>query len=164
VLTLGSRGRGEVVQVAVADRDVLALHLGDPAVVRFHALGERRLTGEVSRIGAAADRMTGTYLVEITVHGGSALVSGMVGEGELRPRRGVPTKLVPLEAVLEADGPTGTVYALSSDGRRAERRRIRVGFIDGGRVAVTQGLENVARVVTSGASYLGGDSNVRVTP
>jgi hypothetical protein len=53
---------------------------------------------------------------------------------------------------------------LSPDGRRAERHRIRVGFVDGGRVAVTQGLENVARVVTSGASYLGADSNVRVTP
>jgi multidrug efflux pump subunit AcrA (membrane-fusion protein) len=89
---------------------------------------------------------------------------GMVGEAAVRPRRAVRTRLVPLAAVVEADGATGAVFALSADGRHAERRSVRLGAIDGGAVAVLGGLDGVARVVTGGAAYLADRAAVRVTP
>jgi hypothetical protein len=72
--------------------------------------------------------------------------------------------LVPIEAILEADGAQATVYALSSDGSRAERRRVTVAFIDGNRVAVARGLEGVTTVLTDGAAYVDEGVVVRVTP
>ncbi|CAA9345135.1 MAG: hypothetical protein AVDCRST_MAG40-2597, partial [uncultured Gemmatimonadaceae bacterium] len=141
-----------------------AVSLGDPAAVRFAALGDDPVAGEVSRIAAAADPSTGTFLVEVALRGARPLLTGMVGEATIRPRRGVPTRLVPLAAVLEADGAAGTVYALSADGRRAERRLVRLGDIDGGHVAVVAGLDGVTRVVTGGAPYLADAAAVRVTP
>ena len=143
VLVVGTRGGGKanLVEIGLADRDVVSVERGDPAVARFDALPGRAFPGRVTRIGAAADPTTGTYLVEITLDEGGALAAGLVGTVEIRPKRGTPTALVPIESVLEADGSEATVYALSADGARAERRRVTVAFIDGSRVAIADGLE-----------------------
>jgi multidrug efflux pump subunit AcrA (membrane-fusion protein) len=83
---------------------------------------------------------------------------------EIRPSEGSAAKLVPVEAVLEADAAEATVYALSPDGTHGERRRVTVGFIDGNRVAIAGGLEGVNRVLTDGAAYLDDHAAVRVKP
>jgi len=164
VLVLGSRARGSVVEVGLADRDAVLVRDGDPAVARFDAFPEVQFEGRVSQIAAAADPGTGTYAVEVSLRGAADLTAGLVGEVEIRPSTGAPTTLVPIEAILEADGAQATVYALSPDGTRAERRRVTVGFIDGNRVAVTRGLEGVATVLTDGAAYVDEGTVVRVTP
>jgi RND family efflux transporter MFP subunit len=166
VLVVGSRGsgRGSVMEVGLADRDAVSLRKGDPAVARFDALPDREITGRVSRIGAAADQGTGTYEVEIGLDGPDGLVAGLIGRVEIRPAGGAPARLVPIEAVLEADGTEATVYALSADGATAERRGVTVAFIDGGRVAITRGLEGATRVLTDGAAYLDDGASVRVAP
>jgi multidrug efflux system membrane fusion protein len=164
VLILGSRSRGNVVRVGLADRDVVSLRKGDPAAARFDAIPGESFSGRVSQVAAAADPGTGTYQVEIALDDEGRLAAGLVGRVEVRPSRGARTTLVPVEAILEADGNEATVYTLSPDGARAERRRVTVAFIDGGQVAVTRGLEGRAAVVTDGAAYLDDGSSVRVTP
>ena len=164
VLVLGSRGAGNVLKAGLADRDVVSIRKGDAAIVRFDALSGRAFAGRVSRIGAAADPGTGTYEVEIALDSADGLAAGLVGRVEIRPAKGVATRLVPVEAVLEADGGDATVYALSSDGTRAERRHVTVAFIRGSRVAVAKGLEGVSRVLTDGAAYLDDGAAVRVKP
>lgn len=164
VLVLGSRARGSVVEVGLADRDAVLVREGDPAVARFDALPEMEFHGRVSQIAAAADQGTGTYAVEVSLRGAADLTAGLVGHVEIKPSSGAPTTLVPIEAILEADGAQATVYALSPDGTRAERRRVTVAFIDGNRVAVARGLEGVAAVLTDGAAYVDEGTVVRVTP
>jgi RND family efflux transporter MFP subunit len=164
VLTLGSRSRGTVVRVALADRDVVRVRLGDRAEVKFDALPDRVLEGKVSEIAAAADPMTGTYRVEIAVSGATTLASGLVGQVEIHPGAPSPLPLVPIEAVLEADGSRAAVFALSGDGKRAERRLVTIAFRSGDRVAIAAGLEGVRAVITDGAAYLDDGSAVRVQP
>lgn len=166
VLVVGSRGagRGNVLEIGLADRDAVSVRKGDPAVARFDALPGRAFAGRVTRIGAAADPVTGTYEVEIGLDDSGALAAGLVGRVEIRPARGAAATLVPIESVLEADGADATVYALSADGKRAERRRVTVGFIEGSRVAVTGGLEGASRVLTDGAAYLDDGAAVRLAP
>jgi multidrug efflux system membrane fusion protein len=164
VLVLGSRARGNVLKASLADRDVISIHQGDVAIARFEALQGRAFAGRVSRIGAAAEPGTGTYQVEIALDPGDDLASGLVGQVEIRPSEGSPARLVPIESVLEADAGDATIYALSRDGTHAERRRVTVAFIDGGRVAVAKGLEGVSRVLTDGAAYLDDGAAVRVKP
>jgi RND family efflux transporter MFP subunit len=162
VLVLGSRARGAVVRVGLADRDVIRVRLGDPAVVRFDALPDRRFDGTVTEIGAAAEPGTGTYEVEIAVPGAGALAAGLVGQVEIRPAARSRVFVVPIEAMIEADGDEATVFALSTDGARAERRRVTVAFLAGDRVAVSAGLEDVGAVLTDGAAYLDDGAAVRV--
>jgi RND family efflux transporter MFP subunit len=166
VLVVGSRaaGRGNLLEIGLADRDAVSVRKGDPAVARFDAMPGREFPGRVTRIGAAADPVTGTYEVEIGLEDAGALAAGLVGRAEIRPARGSPATLVPIEAVLEADGAVATVYALSADGKRAQRRRVTVAFIEGSRVAVAAGLENVSQVLTDGAAYLDDGAAVRVAP
>jgi membrane fusion protein, multidrug efflux system len=164
VLVLGSRARGNVVQVGLADRDVVSLRKGDPAAVRFDAFPGESFPGKVNEIAAAADAGTGTYQVEIALDDGGRLTAGLVGRVEIRPSRGAPATLVPVEAILEADGDEATVYVLSPDRSRAERRRVTVAFLNGSQVAVAKGLEDAGAVVTDGAAYLDDGSAVRVAP
>lgn len=166
VLTLGSNARGAVVRVGLADRDVVRVRRGDSAVVRFDALPNHELAGRVTEISAAAEPGTGTYAVEIALPARAAagLASGLVGSVEIRPAGGPPATLVPIESLLEADGSAATVYALSADGSRAERRRVTISFIMGDRVAVTHGLEGVTAVITDGAAYLSDGAGVRIVP
>jgi multidrug efflux system membrane fusion protein len=164
VVGSGGAGRGRVLEVGLADRDVVALRKGDPAVARFDAWRGREFAGRVTRIGAAADPVTGTYEVEIALDEGGTLAAGLVGRVEIRPARGAPATLVPIEAVLEADGDEATVYTLSPDGKRARRQRVTVAFIQGDRVALAGGLSGAARVLTDGAAYLDDGAAVRVAP
>ena len=162
VLVLGSEARGNVVNVGLADRDVVSIRKGDPAVARFDAFPGKVFSGTVTQIDAAADPGTGAYTLEVTLHGGERLVAGLVARVEIRPAHGAPTRLVPIEAVLEADGSNATVFTLSPDRKRAERRRVSVSFIAGSRVAVSGGLDGSAPVVTDGAAYLDDGSAVEV--
>jgi len=163
VLVLGSRARGSVVRVGLADRDVVRIRRGDRAVVRFDALTEREFDGRVTEIAAAAEPGTGTYAVEIALPGAGELASGLVGQVEILPA-GERSTLIPVEALLEADGASATVYALSPDRVSVERRRVTIAFITGDRVAITRGLEGVTSVITDGAGYLRDGEAVQEAP
>ncbi len=161
-VVLASHARGQVVRIGLADRDVVRLREGDAASVRFDAYPERRFAGRVTEIGAAADPVTGTYRVEVTLVGVESLPSGFVATVELSPRSDTPVALVPIEALLEAQGEDGTVYSVSSDGQRAERHAVKVAFMAGERVALRSGLEGIASVVTAGAAKLDAGDRVEV--
>ena len=164
VLTLGSHARGVVVRTGLADRDVVRVRVGDQAVVRFDALPDRAFQGTVTQVAGAADPMTGTYEVEVTVPPVSRLASGLVGEVEIRPAATQKVAVIPIASLLEADGSRATVFAVSADGHRAERRAVTIAFVAGDRVAVTSGLEGVTTVVTDGAAYLDDGATVRIRP
>jgi len=162
VLVLGSRARGTVLRTGLADRDVVRIRRGDAALVRFAAFPDREWRGTVTEIAAAADPGTGTFRVEVGLPDTGDLTAGMVGQVEITPSSGRLTAVVPIEAILEADGDEATVFALSPDGTRAERRRITVAWLAGDRVAVTSGLEGVTSVLTDGAAYVENGGAVKV--
>ncbi len=164
ILTLGSRARGQVLRAGLADRDVVRIQRGDSAVVRFSALPGREFAGTVSEIAAAADPVTGTYRVEVALPGAAGLASGLVGSVEIRPAAARALVVVPIESVLEADGASATVYALSADGRHAEKRPVTLAFVAGDQVAVAGGLDGVRSVIVDGAAYLRDGRAVEVRP
>lgn len=163
VLVLGSSERGQVLRIGVADRDAVRVKAGDAATVRFDAFPGEEFGGSVRQVGASADPRTGTYEIEVAVDGkGRTLVSGLVGRAEIRPREGRRMHLVPIEAILEADGERATVYTLAPNGRSAKRVPVTVAFIQGNRVAIAGGLDGVGRVVTEGAAFLSDGAAVEV--
>lgn len=162
ILQLGSRTRGSVVRVGLADRDVARLSPGDSALVRFDAASSRTVSGTVSEIAAAADPGTGTFRVEIAVPESGRLAAGLVAAVEIRPAAHEPLPMIPVDAMLEADGDSATVFVLDDAARRAERRSVRIAFLDGDRVAVAAGLDGARSVITDGASRLDDGDAVEV--
>ena len=82
------------------------------------------------------------------------LTAGLVADVEIRPATSGPLPVIPVDAMLEADADSATVFAFDAVAGRAQRRAIRIAFLSGDRVAVASGLDGVTQVVTAGASRL----------
>ncbi len=158
VLTLGSDARGRVVRVGIPDRDAVRVATGQIAEVRFDAQPDRTYRGRVSQRGASTDPRTGMVSVEIAVTGADAMPAGTVASVEIEISTQSEVTLVPIEAIIEADGDSATVYSMR-DGR-AVRHRVRVVHLAGVRVVV-EGIDGITRVVSTGAPYLTDSAPVR---
>ena len=165
ILTLSASGSGTVLRVGLADRDAVRVKRGDAATVTLDAFPGETFRGTVTEVAAASTAGTGTYEVEVTVDpAGKALASGLVGRVEIAPASARRLPTVPLEAVIEADGDSAIVFALTPDGTKARRVPVTVAAILGSRVAVAGGLDGVTEVVTDGVAYLTDGAAVRRTP
>jgi RND family efflux transporter MFP subunit len=167
VLVLGATGEGWVVRAALADRDVVRVEIGNVAQLRFDAFPGRNFIGTVSRIASSADRQTGTFEVEIRVDAEDArFARGLVARVDLAledPAENGALTVVPLTALVEADGVQGLVFTLDSAKNVARRQPVVVGEIFGDRVVVRSGLEPGQLVITDGAAWLSDGEPVRVT-
>lgn len=162
VLVFGSRTAGSVVRVALPDRDLVNVQNGNPAEVIFDAYPGRTFAGRVQRVGAAANLQTGTYTVEVAVPEVPSRVAGLIGRVRIQPSSSHSALFIPIDAVTEADRGAAVVFALSEDGSTAQQHRVTLGPIDGALVAVLNGLESGARVITAGAPYLTDGARVKV--
>jgi RND family efflux transporter MFP subunit len=167
VLVVGSTSSGWVVRTSLADRDIVRVRNGDVAEVRFDAFPGQAFAGKVTRVAAAADPATGTFEVEIEVQpDGVRFVRGLVAKVSLgleqQAGAAAQSTMIPLTALVEADGASGTVYVLDASGNAARRRHVSVGEIVGDRVVVHAGLEPGQRVITEGAAWLSDGHAVRV--
>jgi RND family efflux transporter MFP subunit len=167
VVVLGSTASGWVVRVGLSDRDAVRVELGTAATVSFDAFPGRAFAGKVTRVGAAADRQTGTFEIEIAVEpDGARFARGLVARVALplAPLAGVApaAAVVPITALVDADGARATVYVLDVDGSTARRREVTLGAILGTQVIVTAGLAPGDPVITDGAAWLTDGRSVRV--
>ena len=68
--------------------------------------------------------------------------------------------MLPSEAVGQRDG-HAYVFVLD-DGQVVQRRRVRTGLAEAGRIEIVEGLEPGRQVVVKGAGFLGEGDRVRV--
>lgn len=166
VFMLGGSRRGRVLRAGLPDRDALRVRVGDNATVHFNALPDRQFSGKVVLVGRSADPRTGTYPVEVAVLKAEALPSGLVGQLTIAVRGVLLSSLLPVDALLEADRDSATVYTVSSDSApgaslTAHPQRVQVTRLEGDRAAIS-GLPANALVITRGAAYVTPGAPVRV--
>lgn len=166
VLMLAGSRRGRVLRAGLPDRDALRVQVGDPAEVLFDALPGRRFAGKVILVGRSADPRTGTYAVEVAVQQADALPSGLVGQMRVTVKGGKSTAMLPVDALLEADRDSATVYTVQGGtaahgSLTAQPQRVQVTRMEGNDVAIS-GLPANARVITRGAAYVTPGATVRV--
>lgn len=166
VLLLASAGRGQVVRVGLADRDAGRVRVGDPAVVTFDANAGQRYDGRIARIAAAATPGSGAWEIEVRLDrrvgiGSDGLASGLIGRVVISPRGTTTLRMIPLGALLEADGDSGMVYVVRDSGATgsaaaatSRRLQVQVAFVDGDRAAIRGGLDGIAEVIVAGAGFL----------
>lgn len=158
VLVVSLAREGRVVRVALTDREIVRVAVGDRVSLAIDAHPGRPIEGRVRRAAVAPDRSNGLFPVEIEAEGLSdpaiRLVAGLVARATIHPADARPVRLVPARALVEADEDHAFVWALAADGRTATRRDVRLAFLDGERVALASGLDGVGSVVTDGAPYV----------
>jgi len=163
VLILGGANRGWVVRIGLADRDVVRTRLGDVARVEFDAWPGQKFVGRVSNIASAADAATGTFTVEVQLEaGGARFVQGLVAKVALSPQSSGKVKVIPVQALVEANDKEAGVFVLDRSRQAVHRISIQIGRMNGGQIEVLDGLPAGAEVVTDGAAFLENGEAVRV--
>jgi RND family efflux transporter MFP subunit len=163
VLVLGNDAAGVVMRVALADRDAVRVRTGDAAQLVFDAFPGRTFPGRVRQVGAAAHVQTGTYTIEIALPQPPRALSGLIGRARIQSSGRQSVTLVPIDAITEADGARGVVYALETDAR-VRRVPVTLGALSGDRVSIVAGLAGVSRIVTTGSAYLSDGAKVKIVP
>ncbi|MGC4067313.1 MAG: efflux RND transporter periplasmic adaptor subunit [Polyangiaceae bacterium] len=145
----------------VPETRVAKLKVGDKGRVFVSALG-RAIDGTVRDIAMVADPLTRTYVTRLMLpnHDGTLRV-GMVAEIEL-PQAGEPEAVVvPPESIRLNDQGTPYLFVVK-DGELLEQRLVKVPGYVGEGVAITAGLAEGERVVTSGTTMLEAGMKVRI--
>lgn len=155
IFLFGSTDKEWVIRVGVTDRDIVRLKLKDKAEVKFDAYPDKKFAAVVTEIAENADPLSGTFEIELTVNKStSKLVSGFVGKADIFPSEKRKFSIIPVEALVEADGKSGYVYALNSAADTVTRKQVKIGWIFEDTIAVSEGLDNIEYVITDGAPYL----------
>lgn len=173
VLSVRRNGRGMVVRIGLPDRDAVRVKLGDAADVTFDAIADRHFTARVTQRAATATSGSGDYAVEVTLpESANALPTGLVAHVTLQPTTesvaaaSTSRVLVPLDALVDADGDSAAVFVLHANGNSVSRRALKLTDVaealHTAQVSVVRGLNGTEKVVIAGMSRLVDGTKVRV--
>lgn len=157
-------GRGFVMKIGVADRDVIRIKMNDSAQVYFDAYPGESFKAYVSEIAEAADPMTGTYEIELQVNPGKTILkNGFVGKVELFPTNEEPYIRISLDALVEGAEEWANVYVPDASTQVARQVKVRPKFIGDGFFTVEpEALEGFSQVITQGSAYLQNGDSIRI--
>lgn len=152
-----------VVRVGVSDKDWARLKVGDKASVVLDAYPTETFTGSVKKLAPAADPMNKLYEIEVRINtNGKRFAAGLFAKVELKPAQSRAYVTVPIEAIVEGNGKDAFVYVLDDSRKKVKRIPVQIGFVDGNKVLITNGLDNISEVITSGSAFLTESSSVVV--
>jgi len=162
VLVVGNTNGGWIVRAALSDRDVVRVRVGTTAEATLDAFPGRQFAATVTEIAAAADPETGTYELKLSVDPqGERFVQGLVAKVVIADQDAADVPVVPVTALLEADGRAALVFVVAENGH-AKRVPVQTGRLLGERIEIVTGLSPGDRVVTEGAAWLDDNDAVRV--
>jgi multidrug efflux system membrane fusion protein len=148
-----------VVRVALTDKDIVKLSIGDSALVSMDAFPGREFRAGVTELGTIADPVTGTYEAELLIfQSHPQFRTGFISRARIFPSQVIRSVMVPVEALLDASDHAAYVFVFSEG--KAKKRVLRTGIILEDRVVVLEGLEEGELVITEGAKYLQPDTGV----
>ncbi len=155
----------------VPDSTVQSLKIGDQITLTTQSLPDQSLRGQISEIAPAADTSSRVFNVKVTLDNSDNLLKvGMIASLRLPKDAGAAREgpLIPLSAVVRSAGnPDGyAIFVLESEAETTTVRLtdVHLGDVHGNRIAVLGGLDEKARVVVSGASFLRDGQQVAVIP
>ncbi len=164
VFILGTGESAYIVNVGLADRDVVKVKLGDAANIYLDAYPNEPFHARITQIAQTVNPATGTYEAELQIQpNGKKLISGFVAKAEISSGKGPVSLIVPVEAIVEADRDKAFVYVLNADKQSVSKNHIGIGAVYGNDVAVSSGLTEGTSIITKGANFLSDKSKVKVT-
>jgi membrane fusion protein (multidrug efflux system) len=147
------------VLVAVTEKDVPRVHIGQDAHVELDALPGKSHAGKVVRMAPEIDPATRTLDAVVLLHNErEELRSGMFGHASIVVDTHPRAPIVPAQAV-QMSGGRAYVYVMAGD--QVQRRSIETGVDGGTWLEVQSGLSEGEEVVTAGVDVLSDGASVR---
>ncbi len=154
VFLFGTKGKFWKVKSGISDRDIVKINPGDSAVVVFDAWPGIKFQAFIDQVSEMADPMTGTYETELSLDGMDyRLASGFVAGVDIFPARKQHLTIVPVGAVVEAEGERGFIYYVTDSGT-VNKAEVDIVTISGSDVAVESIPEGISEIITDGAAYV----------
>jgi membrane fusion protein, heavy metal efflux system len=137
----------------VPEVDIPLISVGQELEVKVTALPDRTFKAQVIAIGAASDASTRRVVVRSEIpNPGHVLKSEMFASFKISTNAGEDAPSVPPEAVVW-DGEQAAVW-VEREPMVLQRRKIKVGMEQDGRLQVRDGLESGEQVVSRGAIFV----------
>ena len=146
--------------IDVAERDLGALNVGLPVIVRARSYPGREFAGKISVIYPQVNRETRTARVRAELaNPDAALLPDMYVDAEIETGSQQPVLSVPDSAVLDT-GSRQAIFVEKGQGR-FEPREVKLGHRGGGYVEVRDGLAEGEPVVVSANFLIDAESNLK---
>ena len=162
-----SQKRGWVLRTGVTDKDIVRLQMADEAELKFDAYPNQIFKAQVSELAGRADAATQTFEIELRLaplnnkERKQNLLAGFVGHGRVYPSNKESLAMLPLTSVLRTKADTAEVYVLDAEDK-AHLRTVNIAFIEGGYMAIREGVQQDERIVVQGAPYLSEGRDVAI--
>jgi cobalt-zinc-cadmium efflux system membrane fusion protein len=125
------------------------LHPGQTATVTLPDVPEANYTGKITNMGQEFDPVTRLMQVRIEIRNpDNRLRPEMLASAEFTTGNGIPTVLVPQEAIQQVNGEDVTLFAWLRTGSEC---RVQLGENIRGKVRILQGLKPGEQVITHGS-------------
>jgi Cu(I)/Ag(I) efflux system membrane fusion protein len=146
--------------IDVAERDLGAISIGQPATVKARSFPGREFSGKVEVIYPEINKETRTARIRVELSNPDlVLLHDMYVDAEIETSSGEPVLSVPESAVMDT-GTRQAVFVDKGEGR-FEPREVKLGHRGSGYVQVRQGVADGEPVVVSANFLIDAESNLK---
>jgi membrane fusion protein (multidrug efflux system) len=143
------------VRVGVPEAEIGRIRQNQQATISIPALAGQSFDGRVRVVGVAADPLSRTYVVRVSVPNPNRLLRpGMIAEVRIHDGGEVNALTLPGEAIVRDPAGLPLVYVFDAAEGRVHARTVTVGSVYGREVEITSGLEGDEQVVVGGQHRL----------
>ncbi len=165
IYSVGSAGTtgSQVINIGIADRQIVKLKATDTAQVRFDAFPNRQYAASITEISEEANPFTGTFDVELTLTGYfPELKNGFVGYVSVFPTNVPKHYKIPMTALIEGKERTANVFT-TQDKVTVRKKVLRVDEIHSDFFTVNAlQLSPDEWLVMEGSAYLNDQDTIQI--
>jgi RND family efflux transporter MFP subunit len=154
-LILGTGANAYILNVGLADKEIVKLKIGDKGSVELDAYPNEKFSARVSQIAQTINPATGTYEVELEMQAtNKKLISGFVAKVNILPSITNNSLVLPITAVVEADAQNAFVFVFDSASSKVYKKPVKIGKIYEDTVELIAGVSQGEQIVTRGSGFV----------
>jgi len=151
-----------ILKVGLTDREWAIINPGQTATVTLDGYADKKFAAFVVRKSQAADPTIGSFQIELKLKLSDIKPAvGMFGKAEISTSRDENVKVIPYDALVEADGDKAFVFA--PDGaNKVKKVPVTISKFDNQQVYLREGLDGIDQIVISNSAYLNEKSTIKI--
>ena len=163
ILMVNGATNNWVLKVGLSDQDWASVSIGDQATVTIDTEKDQNFSATIRAKSEGVDPITGTLWVTLKTNGipTKKIALGIFGKANIQPKKKTNAWVIPFDAVVEGNENEGFIF-ITKDEKTAEKIQVKISGMAHGKVYVTQGLEDVKGIITSGNAYLNDGSAIKI--
>lgn len=151
-----------LLKVGVTDREWAMINPGQTATVTLDGYADKKFDAFVFRKSQAADPTLGSFQVELKLKLKDIKPAvGMFGKAEISTNQDENVKVIPYDALVEADGIKAFVFTLDG-ANKVKKVPVTISRFDNQQVYLKEGLDGVKEIVISNSAYLNEKSTIKI--